>query len=144
MNQIVSLNTAATLTMSSLEIAELTKKAHKNVLADIRMMLTGLNKAAAEFSSTAQYAGPNNSKRSTTVFALPKRETLILVSGYSIELRARIIDRWMELEEQQARTQVASVIVKPMAAVLVPKKTQPVCRGQSKPWPRHIYIGISY
>ncbi|WP_320198951.1 Rha family transcriptional regulator [Agrobacterium sp. rho-13.3] len=86
--------------MSSLEIAELTKKAHKNVLADIRTMLTGLNKAAAEFSATAQYAGPNNSKPSLTVFLFPQRETFILISGYSIELRARSFDRWMELQEQ--------------------------------------------
>jgi hypothetical protein len=115
MNQIVSLNTASTLTMFSIEIPGLNKKAHKYVLADIRSMLTSLDNAAAEFSATAQYAGPNNYKRSAAVFLLPKRETYILVSGYSVELRARIVDRWMGLEQQQVTpitaTEVATMMV---------------------------------
>ncbi|WP_244807961.1 Rha family transcriptional regulator [Caballeronia zhejiangensis] len=85
-------------TMSSREIAELTGKEHRNVLADIRKMLAELGKAAADFSAVAKIAGPNGSVREVEIFELPKRETLILVSGYSIQMRARIIDRWTELE----------------------------------------------
>jgi len=87
------------LTMSSVEIAELTGKEHKNVMVDIREMLKSLNKAVADFSATAFYE-VNNAKREREIFNLPKRETLILVSGYSIQMRAKIIDRWQELEKQ--------------------------------------------
>lgn len=87
--------------MSSREIAELTGKEHKNVLADIRKMLAELGKAAAEFSATAKIAGPNGSTRTVDVLKLPKRETLILVSGYNVQMRAKIIDRWQELEAKQ-------------------------------------------
>lgn len=88
--------------MSSREIAELTGKMHKKVLEDIRKMLDSLGLAAADFLATAFVAGPNNSTRPVQVFNLPKRETMILVSGYSVVLRARIVDRWMELEEAAA------------------------------------------
>jgi len=89
------------LTMSSLEIAELTGKEHKNVMVDIREMLKSLNKAVADFSATAFYE-VNNAKREREIFNLPKRETLILVSGYSVTMRAKIIDRWQALEALQA------------------------------------------
>ena len=94
----LALSRPAGQTMTSREIADLTGKEHKNVLADIRRMLFDLGQAAAEFSATASVPGPNGSTRHIEVFNLPKRETLILVSGYSALLRARIVDRWAELE----------------------------------------------
>ena len=82
------------LTMSSLEIADLTGKQHKDVIRDIRNMLNQLEIHSAQFC--AQYK--DSIGRSLPMFNLPKRETLILVSGYSVAMRARIIDRWQELE----------------------------------------------
>lgn len=93
MNELIKAGTA--LTMSSREIAELTGKEHKNVLADVRKMLEDLGQTSAAFSADA----PDAYGRPQVVFNLPKRETLILVSGYSVELRARIIDRWQALED---------------------------------------------
>lgn len=84
------------LTMSSREIAALCGKEHKNVLADVRKMLGELMLQPAEFS--ARYIDAKGESRDC--FNLPKRETLILISGYSVELRAKIIDRWQELEAQ--------------------------------------------
>ena len=87
-------NAPMTMTMTSREIAELTGKEHKNVLVDIRKMLEDLDLSSADFS--AQYK--DSTGRTLPCFNLPKRETMILVSGYSIPMRARIIDRWQELE----------------------------------------------
>lgn len=96
-------NASTERTMSSREIAELAGKRHDHVMRDIRAMLDGLGSTAPSFGGS--YIDPTG--RSLPCFNLPKRECLILVSGYSVELRARIIDRWMELE--------ASVIPAPAA-----------------------------
>ncbi|MDD2167406.1 phage regulatory protein/antirepressor Ant [Glaesserella parasuis] len=87
----------ATLTMSSREIADICGKRHDHVMADIRKMLDELNLNAPDFSGTFKTAQGNEYQ----CFFLPKREVMILVSGYRIDLRAKIIDRLEELENQQ-------------------------------------------
>ncbi len=83
-------------TMSSVEIAELTGKRHDNVMRDTRAMLEQMGEGGLlKFEDT--HVNPQNGQR-YPIFRLPKRECLILVSGYDVGLRARIIDRWMELE----------------------------------------------
>ena len=83
------------MTMSSREIAELTGKRHDNVRADIQKM-------GEELSLIFQEKPEHSGGRPVMAYHLGKRECLILISGYSLELRARIIDRWQELERQRS------------------------------------------
>ena len=92
------------VTMSSREIAELTGKEHRNVMRDIRAMLRDLYDDVGMLGFEHTEINTQNGV-AYPIFKLPKRETLILVSGYSTELRARIIDRWQELEAKVAHPQ---------------------------------------
>lgn len=89
-------------TMSSVEIAELTGKRHDHVMRDIKVMLDELQMPAPTFGGS--YVGAN--RKQLPCFNLPRRECLILVSGYSVELRAKIIDRWEELERAAAKPNI--------------------------------------
>lgn len=100
MNAIL-MTAAAVQTMSSREIADLCEKRHDNVMRDVREMLVQLYGEA----DLLKFEGieKDGRNRDQPVFMLPKRETLILVSGYRLELRARIIDRWQQLEADDRR-----------------------------------------
>lgn len=97
MNLMTLTPTTTPLTMSTLEIAELTEKEHKNVLADVRKMFDELEISSAEFSATASYT-VNNAVRTREVFNLDKELTFTLIAGYNVKLRNAIIKRWQELE----------------------------------------------
>lgn len=99
MGALSELAIGATQTMSSREIAELTGKDHRNVMRDIRTMLAELHGEGGVLSFEHSYFNSQNKEQPE--FRLPKRESLILVSGYSVTLRAKIVDRWAELEAQQ-------------------------------------------
>ena len=98
MNNLMVLESSDVLTMSSLEIAELTGKQHKNVLMDIRNMLNQLEIQSAKFS--ADYK--DDKGRTYQCYNLPKDETICLIAGYNVQVRMRIIKRWQELEEKES------------------------------------------
>nr|WP_263011281.1 hypothetical protein [Pseudomonas otitidis] len=68
----------------------------ERVIDDILDMLEELEKDASSFAHI--YLDAMN--RSQTEYHLPRREVEILLTGYSIPLRAKVIDRLHELEEQ--------------------------------------------
>ena len=84
-------------TMSTLEVAELTGKRHDHVMVDVRNMLFQLGKGDPEFRGSYRTA----QNKEAPCYHLPQRECLILVSGYSIPMRAKIVDRWQELERRE-------------------------------------------
>lgn len=83
--------------MSSREIAELCGKRHDNVMRDIRGYVSG----GVLKTEETPYVEPTTGQ-TYKEFRLNKRDTLLVVSGYNAELRAKIIDRWMELEAAPA------------------------------------------
>lgn len=94
---LIKLNAGQPLTMSSREISELCEKQHQHVKRDTESMLAELEIDVSNFGRI--YLDSMNRKQ--TEYFLPKDLTLTLVAGYSIKLRKRIIDRWLELEQQE-------------------------------------------
>ncbi len=125
------LTTTNNLTMSSREIAELTEKEHKTVMRDIRVMLKYLGHGTDLY--LGQYSANN---RTYDEYSLPKRETLLLVSGYMLHVRVKIVDRLEHLESQLSQPvelpstkQLALMVIqaeeeKEQALLLVEKKSQ--------------------
>lgn len=93
-------------TMTSLEIADLTGKEHRNVMRDIRAMLAELHgeDRLLSFEHTVERPNPSGGAAiKSKAYRLPRREVEILVTGYSITLRAKVIDRLRELESEVAK-----------------------------------------
>lgn len=87
------------VTISSLEIAELTGKNHADVLRDIRKMLGDLEKGDG-----SRFAGIylDAYKREKPCFNLARDLTETLITGYSVPLRHAVVVRLRELETQVA------------------------------------------
>jgi phage regulator Rha-like protein len=85
-------------TMSSREIADLVEARHNDVIATIeRLFAKGLLRSTRKTRKEATGGRP------TEVYDLIERDTHLVVAGYSDEHRARVIDRWQELETKVAQ-----------------------------------------
>jgi phage antirepressor YoqD-like protein len=85
--------------MTSLEISELTGKRHSDVLRDITVIQDQLS-GERKFAVMSGYMDKSNRKQ--PMWIMDKSEVMTLLSGYSVTLRVKVIDRWLELEAKQA------------------------------------------
>ncbi|HFJ4332458.1 TPA: Rha family transcriptional regulator [Serratia liquefaciens] len=97
MNTPIELNNV--VSMTTLEIAELTGKLHKNVIADSRNLfnIAGLESQLSEETYT------DRTGRTLPLYRLTKKATFVLVSGYSAELRLKCFEHIEFLEAQVKR-----------------------------------------
>ena len=89
--------------MTSLEIAELTGKQHKNLMRDIRNMEPAWEKVQGlkfELSSRT-YQLPNGGTKEVPCYVLTKTECLYIATKFNDEARAKLVLRWQELELQE-------------------------------------------
>ena len=94
----IELNTQQTMT--SLEIAELTGKQHKNVMQAIRNMEPAWEKVQGlKFQLSSRiYNLPNGGTKEVPCYVLTKTECLYIATKFNDEARAKLVLRWEELE----------------------------------------------
>ena len=99
---IININTVQTMT--SLEIAELTGKQHKNVMQAIRNMEPAWEKVQGlKFQLSSRiYNLPNGGTKEVPCYVLTKTECLYIATKFNDEARAKLVLRWEELEREQA------------------------------------------
>ena len=90
-------NTGAVLMMSSVEIAELLGARHDSVQRTIQRL--ALKKVIPLPPAVEK---PATGGRPGLVYQVSKRDSYVVVAQMSPEFTARLVDRWQELEDQQA------------------------------------------
>ena len=98
----------AVKTMTSREIAAVVEKRHDNVKRTIEMLAS---KGAISSPQSEDFKNINNV--SGTEYLVGKRDSYVIVAQLSPEFTARLVDRWQELEAQQATAQPAPAFTLP-------------------------------
>jgi phage regulator Rha-like protein len=114
--------------MSSVEIAELCETRHNQVVDTIaRLFEKGVLR---ESRKTTRRVQPQGGGRPTEVYDLTKRDSLVVVSGYDDVLRARIIDRWMQIEGGGRTLSPAEMFLQNAQAMVAIERKQAVIEGK--------------
>lgn len=83
--------------MTSIQIAELTGRQHKNVMAAIRAMEKSWTEVGGLKFKLASYQDAQGKSR--PCYSLTKDECLYIATKFNDEARAKLVLRWKELEE---------------------------------------------
>lgn len=86
-------------TITSMEIAEITGKQHKDVLRAIRNMEPAWEKTAGRNFARSYYK--DKSGKNSPMFTLTKDECLYVATKFNDEARAKLVLRWKQLEEER-------------------------------------------
>ena len=93
--------------MTSLEIAEVTGKQHKDVLKAIRNMEPAWVQVAGRKFALGSYKDANGQLR--PCYSLTKTECLYIATKFNDEARAKLVLRWEELEKADVRRKMSEV-----------------------------------
>lgn len=137
MNQLTVAGSAP-LTMTSAEIGELVESRHDSVKRTIERLA---ERGVIQLPPLVDV--PNHLGQTVSVYQLEKRDSLVVVAQLSPEFTARIVDRWQELEAQQApalpatyldalRAHLASEEKAAALAIEVQKKEQALAEAAPK------------
>lgn len=110
--------------ITSLEIATMTNKLHKNVMQSIRKMEAAWVKVNGLGFKLVNYQDQKGETR--PCYSLTKRESLYIATKFNDEARAKLILRWEELEikhREQAQTKMQAEQMKPQQSFLQDKLT---------------------
>ena len=86
-------------TMTSLQIAKIGNKRHKDVMRSIRNMEEAWYKINGRKFALVEYTDEKGEKR--PCYNLTKEECLYIATKFNDEARAKLVLRWMELESRQ-------------------------------------------
>ena len=99
METLVLTHTTDTQMMTSLEIADVTGKQHKNVMQAIRKMEPAWEKTTGLNFKLSEYKDPTG--RMLPCYSLTKIECLYIATKFNDEARAKLVIRWEFLERKQ-------------------------------------------
>ncbi len=85
--------------MTSLEIAEITGKQHKNLMRDIRNMEAAWEKVNGLKFELVDYKDSKGELR--PCYSLNKMECLYIATKFNDEARAKLVIRWQQLEQER-------------------------------------------
>jgi len=104
MKEIMELGTE--IKISSREIAELTGKEHKHIMRDLRNQFKTQEIDRSNFGHIFKDSYGREQKE----YLLDYEQMMILLTGYSTKLRAKVVKRWVALENDRSAREIARAI----------------------------------